>query len=540
MDKAFALGQVVRTIPFAVEDKYEVVITVSGKPSFTSGSLSRQTIERFDQVAEFYARPRERVRAKLLVTKYRGGFPYQAAFPLALSSFPRNNNGKVVLRVVGSAVLSSSAMKKSRRWRVGYSKSTHRRAKPWQRPSDVRPSPEAITRPYLRTLEFFNGSYHYFPTVEPRTWYYREWTGSRTPGWGKKSKTNYVENNHTVRVVITGQNRSTFFSTQPASGNFTLKIDPFTAVYAIPAFDRGHLPNAEFNALRKLISNAQTGIQANLLQNIAQVSQLSSLIVGNATMMVKSLQQLKRGNIPGAIAALGARQVSPKWQGARGNPSVKKSLANNWLQLQYGWKPLLSDIEGFLKIMGNQLGAQDHVVRVRGSASAQERTVANLPLVGPDHPPGKTYMSYRTKVKFQVRFRMDNPLLALFAQTGFTNPINLVWELIPFSFVVDWFLPIGSYLEALSAWDGATFLGGSKTQFTRAQMDSTVAFSGVSPTESTVIENIYAAYCKEEVWLQRTALSSWPSQILPTFRNGIREGVRAQNAIALLVGQMKR
>jgi len=31
------------------------------------------------------------------------------------------------------------------------------------------------------------------------------------------------------------------------------------------------------------------------------------------------------------------------------------------------------------------------------------------------------------------------------------NPMELAWELIPFSFVVDWFLPIGNWISALDA-----------------------------------------------------------------------------------------
>lgn len=39
---------------------------------------------------------------------------------------------------------------------------------------------------------------------------------------------------------------------------------------------------------------------------------------------------------------------------------------------------------------------------------------------------------------------------------GFTNPAAVLWEATPFSFVVDWFLPIGDYLKTL---DGSTLNG---------------------------------------------------------------------------------
>ena len=33
---------------------------------------------------------------------------------------------------------------------------------------------------------------------------------------------------------------------------------------------------------------------------------------------------------------------------------------------------------------------------------------------------------------------------------GLMDPLSVVWELIPYSFVVDWFIPIGTYLENLN------------------------------------------------------------------------------------------
>jgi hypothetical protein len=42
------------------------------------------------------------------------------------------------------------------------------------------------------------------------------------------------------------------------------------------------------------------------------------------------------------------------------------------------------------------------------------------------------------------------------ASIGLINPSTVVWELIPFSFVVDWFLPIGNFLHGLSALTGTS------------------------------------------------------------------------------------
>jgi len=33
---------------------------------------------------------------------------------------------------------------------------------------------------------------------------------------------------------------------------------------------------------------------------------------------------------------------------------------------------------------------------------------------------------------------------------GLTDPLSVLWEITPYSFVVDWFIPIGTYLENLN------------------------------------------------------------------------------------------
>jgi hypothetical protein len=344
-------------------------------------------------------------------------------------------------------------------------------------------------------------------------------------------------NAHAVKIVEVLEDKYTKYQVQAASGNWELNVYPYTEVYTPPLSPIAiHLPLAEQNAIRRLIDAAQAGIQANLAQNLAQYGQVTGMIAGNANKLVKSLRQLRRFNFTGAINALTA---------GRGNSGIDpsklsrtKSVASNWLELQYGWKPLLSDIEGTLKAIPTLTNVGSFVRSVRASAKASKEVVVDFP------PPngssgftvgGKTTFVNRTSTKFVIRYREANPGLAFAAQTGFTNPLNLAWEILPFSFVADWFLPIGPYLETLTAFQGLTFIGGSRTNFTRVRMDSVFSYSGPYAGEPTVNIQENAVYRKEEVWLNRVGLSDFPSQVAPQLNlRGLEGGVRAANAIALL------
>jgi hypothetical protein len=135
-------------------------------------------------------------------------------------------------------------------------------------------------------------------------------------------------------------------------------------------------------------------------------------------------------------------------------------------------------------------------------------------------------------VYVRLDYKMDNPLLAQAANLGLTNPAALAWELVPFSFVADWFVPVGDYLNCLDAALGYSFLGGSKTERwmhhskteagwrTGAVLNNLKywRFSGAEKIVKTVVRTVY---------------SSSPLPRHPGFKNPF-SATHVANALALL------
>lgn len=71
---------------------------------------------------------------------------------------------------------------------------------------------------------------------------------------------------------------------------------------------------------------------------------------------------------------------------------------------------------------------------------------------------GMTYHKGKAGLLLELKYSSA----ALAAQTGFgvTDPLLLAWELTPFSFVFDWFIDVGSWLEAMSSLNGWNVLTG--------------------------------------------------------------------------------
>lgn len=73
---------------------------------------------------------------------------------------------------------------------------------------------------------------------------------------------------------------------------------------------------------------------------------------------------------------------------------------------------------------------------------------------------GFVYAHLTGKSTAEWKYQVESPALATAQQLGLTNPLELVWEIIPLSFVVDWFLPVGSMIQNLQQPLGVKSLGG--------------------------------------------------------------------------------
>lgn len=112
---------------------------------------------------------------------------------------------------------------------------------------------------------------------------------------------------------------------------------------------------------------------------------------------------------------------------------VHVRLSNNWLELQFGWLPLISDV-------WNSLDAFRTSLKTRGSTvkSTSRGKTAN----------GRNSAGYIATVK--------NPALYSLTQLGLTNPLVVAWELVPFSFLIDYFINIGDTLKDVTSGLGVS------------------------------------------------------------------------------------
>lgn len=120
--------------------------------------------------------------------------------------------------------------------------------------------------------------------------------------------------------------------------------------------------------------------------------------------------------------------------------SKAKAPADLWLEFTFGWVPLVEDIGAAVDV----LQGSPKYERVKGAKSAAFTTDA--PWDG-----GSSAMTHTELTTVcSGGIRITNPNLLLANQLGFVNPAAVAWDAVPFSFVIDWFIPVGKFLNSFT------------------------------------------------------------------------------------------
>jgi hypothetical protein len=275
--------------------------------------------------------------------------------------------------------------------------------------------------------------------------------------------------------------------------------------------------------------------KVNLAQAFAERKMTAATIANSATRMADALVNLRKGNFLDAASALGIK-VS-KRANARFKKGFRKSqseaTANGWLELQYGWKPLLNDIFGAAELL-----ALSNAKIVRGRVSAQHSVQRQFEIKSSsDRIPKVEFVHVEYVRKYVCYFSASNEVLNALSRMGITNPALIAWELLPYSFVADWFIPIGNWISSFDATLGLDFEKGSVTTFRRTFTNQVWAGKSTADPFDT-FEGYGIAKC-EYVEVTRSKLTTFPGNSLPQFKNPVSFD-HAANAIALLVQLFKK
>lgn len=190
-------------------------------------------------------------------------------------------------------------------------------------------------------------------------------------------------------------------------------------------------PNLDLKALNGLAEQIK-GFDFNALVAYGERAQTIKLVVDSVKSLVSCVKHVKRGNISAALKAVGYSGTVPKKH--RFN---HEDIASRFLEIQYGWVPLLSDVFGAMTAYHKLTSSARSKIFKSSSASNQIVTVPYIK--------GTSRQVMNQRIVYYAKLS-ESPSIA--RQLGLLDPVSLAWERKPFSFVGDWFIPIGTYLAA--------------------------------------------------------------------------------------------
>lgn len=256
--------------------------------------------------------------------------------------------------------------------------------------------------------------------------------------------------------------------------------------------------------------------------------QTVGLIGNNAHRLANGLRALKSGLGPRAIvnALNGARGRSTN----HGKPLPHHDehrdveLSRRWLEASYGWMPLLSDTHAAAEALAKH---------VQGVRQTQFRARIRRFTYGTNdtfNTKGFSVREYR--VQLILRLKSEKDLPSEFVQLGLTDPLSIAWELVPWSFAIDWFLPIGSMLLAAALMP--------KLSGTQIRTVTDLHHGSITLKPQSQFRSLADASLKD-ISVTRTVTNGSPRVPFPSVKSPISKSwIRAANQIALLAGLRSR
>lgn len=212
-------------------------------------------------------------------------------------------------------------------------------------------------------------------------------------------------------------------------------------------------------------------------------------------------------------------------------------VSSKWLEWRYGWGPLVMDLVSALKALNKARIPRRFMVR--GFANDEsDSSVDSAYTISIGTTSFRKDVSHSRKVRAYVLYEVKEGYGALLNDFGVLDFPASAWELVPFSFVVDWFIPIGDWVSAITPRIGVNILAAGASMTEDLSVTRTVTgwagsgtykwdFSGLVGRKDSYSTRVY----------ERETPVTVPLLPQPDVKIGIK---RAVDAIALLSSRRSR
>lgn len=201
----------------------------------------------------------------------------------------------------------------------------------------------------------------------------------------------------------------------------------------------------------KLMGSIREG--ASLGAGLAELGKSIGMVNARLVQIAQFTRRLRKLDFNGAAHVLSLPRA-PK------GVSKSKSMAGNWLEYSFGWKPAIQDIYTAIDVL------QEPIRSIKPKESSSGSFLKSYgDAVSTTQPFHRFEYVGLTRLRAGLEVTVTNHNLFLANRLGLINPGTVLWEVIPFSFVVDWFINVEQFLSSGTDYVG---LGVSNAWFTHS------------------------------------------------------------------------
>lgn len=383
----------------------------------------------------------------------------------------------------------------------------------------------------------------------------RTTVSSRTPDYfdRKRKGLPLPFHNYSFRVFTLVDNPGLFKQTQistPCFYEYTYFNANVGFLLGAQTIDVADDPTSKVNS--KLLQKISLG-KADLGVTVAEMGKTASFVRETATRLAASIKALRRLDIVHFTRALGVTPNHKQVQRFKRNriyygtddmrhsqadrrTAIEAFAAKTWLEYTYAWKPMLSDVYALAEASASLMVDWDYLARtVVATAKTSKEVNKTETVVNNFVRQVSSQSAWDIKASISYRIKDGDKVTNANNVFGLSNPLTIAWELVPFSFVADWFLPIGTAIANLSATAGLEFVGGYYTNKVSTWQTVKVTSKGSYTSGGFSWKDVSCnlSQIQTERKFSRSGMVSFPSPPFPEFKNPISFS-HALSSIALL------
>lgn len=175
------------------------------------------------------------------------------------------------------------------------------------------------------------------------------------------------------------------------------------------------------------------------------------MVAERMQMLGKAYKALKSGEFRKFLRIL---RVQPKRPHKDLHWSKSRDASALWLEYWFGWSPTVSTVYDLMRHAEDQT-PKFQKIREKGSVGVSGSDVSGV--IGNSRA-CKTSYKGAVHVSIQAEVAVSDPFLFKMNQLGLVNPASVAWEVVPFSFLVDWFASVSTWLNGLTDFVGVTLV----------------------------------------------------------------------------------